>query len=206
MPQTANRIHSPSHSPPSDDENTPPLSLDASKEALIKVSMVTIFVNTESCDCILEIARRNQAAKNSLTQENEALYCKLADISNVNDDKNNENPGTGTTHQSKRRKTHNPTPTGSDDEAQDDTDTGQLKDEFISNMGHKFCVIYAPRVYKGADIFKIKFNNMYDAAERFEDDNNRFQDQLHEIVGLLKEQLTVTDLSWHGWKTMFNSG
>lgn len=44
MPQTANRIHSPSRSLSSDDENTPPLSLDASKEALIKVSVVTIFV------------------------------------------------------------------------------------------------------------------------------------------------------------------
>jgi hypothetical protein len=34
MPHTTNRTHSPSHSPSSDDENTPPQSLDTSMEAL----------------------------------------------------------------------------------------------------------------------------------------------------------------------------
>lgn len=156
-------------------------------------------MNTESCDRVSEIARRNQAAKNSLSQENEALRRKLADISNDNNDENNENPGTGTTHRSKRRKTHNPTPAGSDDEAQDDTGAGELEDEFVSNMGHKFCVIYAPWVYKGADIFKIKFDDTYDATERFEDDNNRFQGQLHEIVGLLREQLSQETILSQKW-------
>jgi hypothetical protein len=62
----------------------------------------------------------------------------LADISNDNDNENNENPQ-GTTHQSKRQKTHNPTPTGSDDEDTSGCE-GQLEDEFVSNMpvGHKF--------------------------------------------------------------------
>ena len=155
-------------------------------------------MNIESCDRVSEIARHNQAAKNSLSQENEALRRKLADISNDNNDKNNEDPGTGTTHRSKRRKTRNPTPT-SDDEAQDDTGAGQLEDEFVSNMGHKFCVIYAPWVYKGADIFKIKFDDTYDATERFEDDNNRFQGQLHEIVGLLREQLSQETILSQKW-------
>ena len=156
-------------------------------------------MNTESCDRVSEIARRNQAAKNSLSQENEALHRKLADISNDNNDENNENPGTGTTHRSKRRKTHNPTPAGSDDEAQDDTGAGELEDEFVSNMGHKFCIIYAPWVYKGADIFKIKSDDMYDATERFEDDNNRFQGQRHEIVGLLREQLSQETILSQKW-------
>jgi hypothetical protein len=96
----------------------------------------------------------------------------------------------GTTQRSKRQNTRNPTPAGSDDKAQDDTGTGQLEDEFVSNMGHKFCIIYTPWVYKAADIFKVKFNDAYDATERFKDDSNKFQGQLQEIVGLLKEQLS----------------
>ena len=66
-------------------------------------------------------------------------------------------------------------------------------------MGHKFCIIYASWVYNGADIFKIKFDDAYDATERFKDDNNKFQGQLQETIGLLKDQLsqeTVLSQKW----------
>jgi hypothetical protein len=56
-------------------------------------------------------------------------------------------------------------------------------------VGHNLCVIYAPGVYKGANIFKIKFHDTYDATERLKDDN-MFQGLLQEIVGLLKEELS----------------
>jgi hypothetical protein len=66
-------------------------------------------------------------------------------------------------------------------------------------MGHKFCIIYAPWVYKGADIFKVKFNGVYDTTERSKDDNNKFQGQLQEIVGLLKEQLSQETILSQKW-------
>jgi hypothetical protein len=201
MPHTANRTHSPAHSSPSDDENTLPqaLSLSASKEALIKVSETTIFaINTHR---LSEIARQHQAGKNALSKENEDLRRKLADISNNKDDETDENNGVDTAHRSKRQRTRNPTPIGSesDDENQDDTSTGQAEDEFVNNIGHKFCIIYAPWVHKGADIFKIKFDDIYDATERFEDDDNKVQGQLQEIVGLLKEQLSQDIILSQKW-------
>lgn len=147
----------------------------------------------------MEIARHNQAGKNALSQENEALRRKLADISNDNEDEDNEDHGLGTAHLSKRRRIRNPTPTGSDDEIQDDTSSGQAEDEFVNNIGHKFCIIYALWVRKGADIFKIKFDNTYDATERFENDDNKVQGQLREIVGLLQEQLSQETILSQKW-------
>jgi hypothetical protein len=167
MPHTTNRTHSPSHSPCSDDENTPPQSLDGGPNQGERGAN-----RTESCDRVW-------------SQENEALRRKLADIYNHNDDENIETPGMGTTHWSKCQKTRNPTlPTGSDDEAQDDTSTGT----FVSNMGHNLCVIYEPGVYKGANIFKIKFHDTYDATERFKDDN-KFQGLLQKSSAFSKRSL-----------------
>jgi hypothetical protein len=89
-----------------------------------------------------------------------------------------------------------PTPTGSDDETQD---AGQAEDEFISNIGHKFCILYAPWVRKGQDIFKLKLDDAYDTSERFENDDNKVQGQLHEMVGLLKDQLTQDTILSQKW-------
>jgi len=54
-------------------------------------------------------------------------------------------------------------------------------------------------VRKGADIFKIKFDNTYDATERFENDDNKVQGQLREIVGLLQEQLSQETIFSQKW-------
>jgi hypothetical protein len=206
MPHTASHTNTgspgPSNLSPSDDENTPLLSLSASKEALIKVSETTIFtINTESYDCVSEVARQHQAGRNALSQENEDLRRKLANI--TNNDESDENHGTGTPgpHRSKRQRTRNRTPTGSDDDTQDDTSTSQLEaeDEFVKNIGHKFCIIYAPWVHKGADIFKIKFDDTYDGTERFENDDNKVQGQLQEIVGLLEEKLSQEIILGQKW-------
>jgi len=139
----------------------------------------------------LEIARQHQAGKNALSQENEALRRKLADISNDDDDENNNNNGKHTLHRLKRQRTHNVSPTTSDDETVDDASRAQpVEDEFVNNMGHKFCIIYTLWVHKGVDIFKIKFDDAYDSTERFENDDTITQGQLQEIVHLLKEQLS----------------
>jgi len=125
-------------------------------------------------------------------QENEAPRRKLADIS----DENDENPGTGTTHGSKRKRPATLHP-------QDLTTklrmipacTGQLEDAFVGNMGHRFCM---PWVYEGVDIPKTKFDDTYDATERFMDDN-KFQGKLQAIVGLLKDQLSQETILSQKW-------
>ncbi|KAH9955793.1 hypothetical protein BGW80DRAFT_1188197, partial [Lactifluus volemus] len=142
-----------------------------------------------SCDYVLEIARQHQAQRNTLNQENEALRRKLADISNDNDDNDNDNHGEGTTRSSKRQKMRNPSPPGSDNETLDNTSGGQSEDQFVNAIGQKFCILYALWVHKGEDIFKVKLDDAYDAIERFENDNNKVQGQLQEIVSLLKEKL-----------------
>ena len=91
---------------------------------------------------------------------------------------------------SKHWRTCDPTPTDSDNETLDDTNAGQAEDDFVNNVGHKFSIIYAHWVHKGTDIFKVKLVNIYDAAQRFENNNNKAQGQLQEIVSLLQEQLT----------------
>jgi hypothetical protein len=153
---------------------------------------------------VLEIARNHQAGKNALSQENEALRRKLADIS-TNIDENDENRchDLGTSHRSKRQRirTRNPTPAGSDEETQDDPSTGQddSYDEFVNKMGHKFFIIYAPWVHNGADIFKFKFDDTYDATERFENEANKVQGQLQEIIGLLEERLSQDIILHKKW-------
>ena len=127
-------------------------------------------------------------------QENDALRRKLSDIS----DENDENPGTGTMHRSKCKRPATLHP-------QDLTTklrmipacTGQLEDVFVGNMGHRFCM--PCQLYKGIDIFKIKFDDTYDATERFMDDNNKFQGKLQAIVGLLKDQLSQETILSQKW-------
>lgn len=201
MPQGTNRTYRPSRSlSPSDDENTPPLGLDTSKEALIKVSNFALIEN-QSCDRVSEIARQHQAQKNTLSQENEALRRKLGDISNDNDDTNNDH-GEGSVHRSKRQRTRNPTPAGSDNETVADTNASQadLEDEFVNNIGHKFSIIYSLWVHNGADIFKTHLDDAYDTAtERFENDDNKIQGQLQEIIGLLEERLHKDTILHQKW-------
>jgi len=145
----------------------------------------------------LEIARQHQARKNTLSQENEALRRKLADISNDND--NDVDHSEGSAHRSKRQRTRNPTPTDSDNETLGDTGAGQAEDEFVNNVGHKFCIIYALWVRKGADIFKLKLDDTYDPSQRFENDDNKVQGQLQEIVGLLRERLDQDAILHQKW-------
>ena len=107
-----------------------------------------------------------------------------------------------TTHRSKRRRTqraHNSTVTGSDDETQGSNGQADSEEGFVNNIGHKFFIIYAPWVHNGVDIFKIKFNDTYDATERFENEGNKVQGQLHEIIGLLEEQLSQEVILGQKW-------
>jgi hypothetical protein len=59
--------------------------------------------------------------------------------------------------------------------------------------------MYAPWVHNGSDIFKYKFNDTYDATERFENDNTKIQGQLQEIVGLLEERLSQDTILSQKW-------
>lgn len=185
----------------SDDKNVPSLSLDTSKEVLIKVSILTHCLDGKSCDHVLEIAQQNQAHKNMLNQENQALHHKLADISNSNDNNNDNDasPREGSTYKLKHQRTHNPLSTNSDNKSLDNTSAGQAEDEFVNNTGHKFCILYALWVHMGIDIFKVKLDDTYNLTQRFKNDGNKVQGQLQEIVSLLQEQLNQNDILHQKW-------
>jgi hypothetical protein len=105
------------------------------------------------------------------------LSRKLADITNDEDDDSNHRP--------KRRRTcHDSPPVGSDEEG---VDTSNRADEhFVYQTGHKFFLLCAPWVRSGDDLFDTTVDEHYDATERFENDKNKSQGQLKDILDLLQ--------------------
>ena len=147
-----------------------------------------VAIRAQSCDRVSEIARQYQAQKNALSKENDNLHRNLANVSNDDLDNSNGNNSHESAHRSKRQRTQvtrNSTPTDLDDETLDDAHY----DEIVSNLGHKFCIIYSLWVHNGGDIFMVKVDDTYDATERFENERNKLQGQLQEIIGLLEERL-----------------
>lgn len=102
-----------------------------------------------------------------------ALRRKLGDI--TNDDNETQTP-----KKSKRPRIGSPSP-GSEDE-----DVGNRGDDtFVYHAGHKFFLIHGPWIHLGEDLFETKFDEAYNAAERFENDENKAQGQLQEVWSLL---------------------
>lgn len=123
------------------------------------------------------------------------LSHKLADITNDYNDDNDNNSTHG--HRHKRRRTrHESPPVDSDEE---ETDTGNVVDErFVYHTGHKFFLICAPWIHSGDNIFDTDIDKCYDAAERFENDENKKYGQLKEIIGLLQGKFQRQALR-QGW-------
>ena len=158
------------------------------------------MILTQSCDRVLEIARRFQARNNTLNQENQALCLKLPD--GLSSDNDNGSNGDGAARRLKRRRTRYLTPGGSDDgifENESAHAEARVEDEFVNSAGHKFCIIYGLWVYRGADLFVTRLDETYDANERFENDGNKAQGQLQEILGLLKGRLDQDTILNHKW-------
>lgn len=114
--------------------------------------------------------------KNTAQAEVNRLNRRLVDVTNDGDD---------STHMPKRRRTfHHPVHASSDEE--DATVTvNRTHEHFVYQAGHKFFLLYAPWMHGGDDIFEVNVDECYNAAERFENDENKVQGQLQEILSLL---------------------
>jgi hypothetical protein len=107
------------------------------------------------------------------------LSRKLGDITN-DDDVNNHSSG----NTSKRRRK---SPSSDSDEPKEDTVAKNRADEhFVFQAGHKFFLLYAPWIRSGDALFETSIDEHYVMAERFENDDNKSQGQLKEILDLLK--------------------
>jgi hypothetical protein len=85
------------------------------------------------------------------------------------------------------------------DSDEEETDTGNVVDErFVYHTGHKFFLICAPWIHSGDNIFDTDIDKCYDAAERFENDENKKYGQLKEIIGLLQGKFQRQALR-QGW-------
>lgn len=117
------------------------------------------------------------------------LSRKFADIA---DDHNNDS-----NHQTKRRRTrtrHESPPANSDEETSGSNRT-VANERFVYQAGHKFFLLHSPWVYSGEDIFDTDVDEHYDPTERFENDKNKMQGQLKEILGVLQEKFQQEALS-----------
>jgi hypothetical protein len=100
------------------------------------------------------------------------LRRKLGDITNDGDEG----------RKSKRPRVHS----SSESPGSDNEDVGSRADDtFIYQAGHKFFLINGPWIHQGEDLFGIQFDEAYNAAERFENNESKAQGQLQEVWRLL---------------------
>lgn len=126
----------------------------------------------------MEIAQQYEVDKNTAQAELNRLSRKLADITNVDD--------ANSIHRPKRRRTRESPPVSDEDVA---TSTGSrhgTDERFVFQVGHKFSLVHALWLRSVDDLFNTKFDEHYDAAERFQNDKNKIQGQLKEILNLLQ--------------------
>lgn len=125
--------------------------------------------------------------------ESRLLRRKLADISRNDNDTSNDSNSTGAHqcgHKHKRQRHRHESPFEGSDEGEADA-SDVIDEHFVYHIGHKFFLTCAPWIRSGDNIFDINVDTSgnYDAAERFENDMNKRQGQLQEIVGLLQGRI-----------------
>ena len=134
----------------------------------------------------MEVARQYEVEKNTAQAEVSRLNRRLADVTNDGDD---------FAHMPKGQRTvHHPVNASLDEEDANVTAT-RAHEHFVYQAGHKFFLLYAPWLRGGEDIFEIDIDEGYNAAERFENDDNKAQGQLQEILGLLCPKFEQQTLS-----------
>lgn len=150
--------HSCSRSP------TPELRHDLPAGQLYKVRPFLLPLSN-SIDCS-QAARKEQQKRNAMMQECNEMRRKLADITNEDE-----------TAPARGRKKRKITEGGSEDETSE-----------IKRLAHKFVNTYAIWLREPSETFKTKVDNDFDPCERFEDDRNKIQGQLLDLIDLLPEK------------------
>ena len=120
---------------------------------------------------VSKIARRYELQKNNAEAELNLLRRKFGDITNGDP----ETPQT-----SKRSRIRSPSPSELEDVR------SRADDTFIYQSGHKFLLVFGPWIHLGESLFETKFNESYNVAERFENDEGKLQGQLREVWTLLR--------------------
>lgn len=128
-----------------------------------------------------EIARRYEVEKNTAQAEVKCLSRKLADITN-NDDDDDDGSGRGNKRRRARRDS-SMDPDGSDNEKET---INRADEHFVFQAGHKFFLLYGPWIRSGDGLFETIIDRSYNPSERFENDQNKSQGQLKEILDLLQ--------------------
>jgi len=126
-----------------------------------------------------KIARQFQLEKTTARMEAQALWRKLANITNQTNEEAEAPP-------SKRTRTNNDLEDSTNEETQ------------VINAGHKFVMVYSPWLRLGEELFKIDYNPDLGDAERFENIENKDQGQLHEVRKVLTHQL-ANEMSSETW-------
>jgi hypothetical protein len=135
-----------------------------------------------SCDRVSEIARQFEVDKNTAQAQLDRFSRKFADITNNDDDDSSHRDRT------KRRRTRHESPPADSDEEIDSSRRTAGDERFVFQAGHKFFLLHAPWIRSGDDLFDNDIDEHYNAVERFENDENKVQGQLKEILTLLQEK------------------
>lgn len=129
----------------------------------------------------MQIARRFEAEKNTAQAELKFLSRKFADLP---DDPN----GNTSNRKTKRcRIRHESLPADSDEETITASRTS-ADERFVFQAGHKYFLLCAPWLRTGDDLFDTDVDKHYDPAERFENDANKVQGQLKEVLDLVQDK------------------
>ena len=134
----------------------------------------------------MEVARQYEVEKNTAQAEVNRLRRRLVDV--TNDDN-------GFTPTPKRRRTYRQPLHDDLDEDNGAVTLNHTRESFVYQVGHKYFLQHAPWVHSGEDIFEADVDESYNPAERFENDENKVQGQLREILGLLLPKFEERDLS-----------
>lgn len=78
-----------------------------------------------------------------------------------------------------------------------DSDNEAIADNvehFVIQAGHKFCILYAPWLHSGKQLFQLDLDDSYTPAERAENMEMKSQAQLKEVWELLRVRFELKDL------------
>jgi hypothetical protein len=89
-------------------------------------------------------------------------------------------------HEPKRRR-DDKSPSMDPNESDDGKETINCADKhFVFQAGHKFFLLYGPWIRSGDGLFEIHIDQHFNPSERFENDQNKSQGQLKEVLNLLQ--------------------
>ncbi len=91
-----------------------------------------------------------------------------------------------TTTPPKHQKVHPKSSSGNPEDSDDKETINHADEHFVFQVGHKFILLYASWIRLEEGLFETSIDQHYILSERFENDQNKSQSQLKEIIDLLQ--------------------